>query len=270
MRWGIVPWFAKSELEFKKLSTINAKSDRLTDSKMWREPFAKCRCLVPASGLYEWPKPGHAISDTYSEEETGAPADCTEPLAVSGDLFGSAPKPARKAKTAKPIKRVFNITLAEPGPFAFAGIWDAWKRPDGTYLETFALVTTEPNELVAQIHDRLALILHPRDYDRWLGIDDKGGDPRPPLDLLHPYDADKMVMKAANQPSATGATTGRRCLIAPKLGCLLNAINSAPSEALCGHQVQGYAAIQCNGMLPPSAITKGCASLIHAGGVRLG
>ena len=35
-------------------------------------------------------------------------------------------------------------------------------------------------------------------YDRWLGIDDKGGDPRPPLDLLHPYDADKMVMKPAN------------------------------------------------------------------------
>ena len=198
MRWGIVPWFAKSELEFKKLSTINAKSDRLTDSKMWREPFAKRRCLVPASGLYEWPKPGHAISDTYSEEETGAPADCTESLAVSGDLFGLAQKPARKAKTAKPIKRVFNITLAEPGPFAFAGIWDAWKRPDGTYLETFALVTTEPNELVAQIHDRLALILHPRDYDRWLGVDDKGGDTRPPLDLLHPYDADKMVMKPAN------------------------------------------------------------------------
>jgi putative SOS response-associated peptidase YedK len=87
------------------------------------------------------------------------------------------------------------------------------------------LVTTEPNELVAQIHDRLALILHPRDYDRWLGIDDKGGDPRPRLDLLHPYDADRMVMKPANP---------------------------------------------ANGMLPPSAITKGCASLIHAGGVRFG
>jgi putative SOS response-associated peptidase YedK len=81
---------------------------------------------------------------------------------------------------------------------SFAGIWDSWKRPDGTRLETFALVTTEPNELVAQIHDRLALILHPRDYDRWLGIDGRGGDPRPPLDLLHPYDADKMVMKPAN------------------------------------------------------------------------
>jgi putative SOS response-associated peptidase YedK len=49
-----------------------------------------------------------------------------------------------------------------------------------------------------KIHDRLALILHPRDYERWVGIDDKGGDPRPPLDLLHPYDVDKMVMKPAN------------------------------------------------------------------------
>jgi putative SOS response-associated peptidase YedK len=41
------------------------------------------------------------------------------------------------------------------------------------------------HELAAQIHDRLALILHPRDYDRWLGIPESG-DPRPPLDLLHP------------------------------------------------------------------------------------
>jgi putative SOS response-associated peptidase YedK len=194
MRWGIVPWFAKTEDEFKALSTINAKSDRLTDSKMWREPFAKRRCLVPASGLYEWPKEGHAISPTYIPE----PEPITDE-APEVDLFGVTPaRIARKMKAPKPVKRVFAITLTEPGPFAFAGIWDAWKRSDGTYLETFAIVTTEPNELVAQIHDRLALILHPRDYDRWLGIDDKGGDPRPPFDLLHPFDADKMTMKPAN------------------------------------------------------------------------
>jgi putative SOS response-associated peptidase YedK len=47
---------------------------------------------------------------------------------------------------------------------------------------------------VAQIHQRLALIL--QDYDRWLGINDRGGDPRPATDLLHPFDADKMKMPA--------------------------------------------------------------------------
>jgi putative SOS response-associated peptidase YedK len=108
MRWGIVPWFAKSEDEFKSLSTINAKSDRLTDSKMWREPFSKRRCLVPASGLYEWPKPGHAISPTYEPEPV---VDPEAPPAAFGDLFGTPQpaKPARK-KAAKPIKRVFAIT----------------------------------------------------------------------------------------------------------------------------------------------------------------
>jgi putative SOS response-associated peptidase YedK len=220
MRWGIVPWFAKTEAEFKALSTINAKSDRLTDSKMWREPFAKRRCLVPASGLYEWPK-DNKIKEEFlvskPSETTAASGDLFDTAPEgSGDLFGTPGAPARKAKTSKPVKRVFNITLAEPGPFAFAGIWDAWKRPDGNYLETFAIVTTEPNELVAQIHDRLALILHPRDYDRWLGIDGHGGDPRPPLDLLHPYDADKMTMKPANPAVGNWRNNGPDMLDGPK------------------------------------------------------
>ena len=209
MHWGIVPWFAKTEDEFKALSTINAKSDRLADSKMWREPFANRRCLVPASGLYEWPKQGHAIGPTYAPESA---AD--EVPEGSMDLFGT-PAPRKKTKPAKPIKRVFAITLTEPGPFAFAGIWDAWKRPDGSYLETFAIVTTEPNELVAQIHDRLALILHPRDYDRWLGIDDRHGDTRPPLDLLHPFDSDKMTMKPANPAVGNWRNNGPEMLKPP-------------------------------------------------------
>jgi putative SOS response-associated peptidase YedK len=50
---------------------------------------------------------------------------------------------------------------------------------------------------ITQIHDRLALILHPKDYDRWLGIP-MSGDPRPPLDLLHPYDATRMKLTPAN------------------------------------------------------------------------
>jgi putative SOS response-associated peptidase YedK len=195
MRWGIVPWFAKTEIEFKKLSTINAKSDRLTDSKMWREPpFAKRRCLVPASGLYEWPKEGKAISPFYDQVPT-----IEEESGDFDHLFGTSLKPPKKTKKGMGIKRVFKVTLADEGatPFAFAGIWDSSKRPDGTYLETFAFVTTEPNELVAQIHDRLALILDPKDYDRWLGIGE-GGDPRLPVDLLNPFDSDNIKMLPAN------------------------------------------------------------------------
>jgi hypothetical protein len=91
MRWGIVPWFAKTEDEFKALSTIKAKSDNLTSSKMRREPFAKRRCLVPASGLYEWPKPGHAISSTYEPESEPAIEE-----AGSGDFFGMSARPAER------------------------------------------------------------------------------------------------------------------------------------------------------------------------------
>jgi len=118
---------------------------------------------------------------------------------LDDNLFGTPHpiKAEKKVKAPKPIKRDFAITTVEPGPFAFAGIWESWKRPDGTRLETFAVVTTEPNELVAQIHDRLALILHPRDYDRWLDIPESG-DPRPPLDVLHPFDGALMKMTPAN------------------------------------------------------------------------
>jgi putative SOS response-associated peptidase YedK len=106
----------------------------------------------------------------------GAAPVCVTKLEANSNKYSSSlgmfssKRPAKKKKAPKPIKHVFAITLTEPGPFAFAGIEDSWKRLDGTRLETFALVTTEPNELVAQIHDRPALILHPRDYNQRLGI----------------------------------------------------------------------------------------------------
>lgn len=63
--------------------------------------------------------------------------------------------------------------------------YSLFDKQQDTYLEGFALVPTELIELVAQIHGRLALIVHPRDYDRWLGIG-ASGDPCLSLDLLHP------------------------------------------------------------------------------------
>jgi hypothetical protein len=67
-----------------------------------------------------------------------------------------------------------------------------------TSYQVCCTAPTEPNELVSGIHERLALILHPKNYDRWLGIDGGGGHPLPPTDLLHPYDSDKMKMFPPN------------------------------------------------------------------------
>jgi putative SOS response-associated peptidase YedK len=53
-------------------------------------------------------------------------------------------------------------------PFAFAGLWDRWKQPDGTWLISFTIVTCTPNALVAALHDRMPVVVAPDDWDRWL------------------------------------------------------------------------------------------------------
>ena len=64
-----------------------------------------------------------------------------------------------------------------------------WERPDGEPLETFTILTTDPNELMAPIHNRMPVILEPKNYDRWL---DPGDPSRLPIDLLRPYPANQM------------------------------------------------------------------------------
>jgi putative SOS response-associated peptidase YedK len=56
-RWGLVPSWWK-ELKPPRMATFNARADSLADSGMWRGPFRRSRCLVPASGFYEWPEKG--------------------------------------------------------------------------------------------------------------------------------------------------------------------------------------------------------------------
>ena len=154
MRWGLIPYFARSAADFKGFSTINAKAESVTERAMWRRPFEKRRCLVPADGFYEWQK--------------------IDP------------------KTKKP----FAYTLGNGEPFAFAGLWDAWKDPaNGEWLQTFAVITTEANELTGQVHDRMPVILHARDYDRWL---ERGEAEQLPVDLLRPYEAEEMRVDACN------------------------------------------------------------------------
>jgi len=153
MRWGLVPYFAKSPAEFKGFSTINAKAETVATNPTWRTPFRKRRCLVPADGFYEW-----------------------------------------KRITAKE-KQPYAFGMATEQPFAFAGLWDAWKEPDGGWLISYAIITTDANELMQSVHTRMPVILKPADYDRWLSRDE---NERPPLDLLRPFDADKMEKHAVD------------------------------------------------------------------------
>ena len=88
-------------------------------------------------------------------------------------------------------KQPFAIALKSGEPYGFAGLWDRWKAEDGQPLETFTVITTDANELVAPLHDRMPVILEPKDYDRWLDVSDK--DARPPVDLLRPFPAEKMT-----------------------------------------------------------------------------
>jgi putative SOS response-associated peptidase YedK len=91
------------------------------------------------------------------------------------------------AKTKQP----FAIAMKDGKPYALAGLWERWKdHKAGTELLTFTVITTDPNEVVEQLHDRMPCIIPEKDYDRWLQPSDPD---RPPIDLLRPFDADKMT-----------------------------------------------------------------------------
>jgi putative SOS response-associated peptidase YedK len=65
-------------------------------------------------------------------------------------------------------KQPYCLTLRDESIFAFAGIWDRWKAPDGNSIETCAILTGPPNELAATVHDRMPIILPADNYDLWL------------------------------------------------------------------------------------------------------
>jgi putative SOS response-associated peptidase YedK len=92
----------------------------------------------------------------------------------------------RGSKTKQP----YAVGLASGGPFAVAGLWDRWKdMASGEWLDTFTVITIDPNELMEPFHNRMPVILRPGDFERWI----EPGDPaRLPLDLLRPYPADEM------------------------------------------------------------------------------
>jgi putative SOS response-associated peptidase YedK len=167
LQWGLIPRWADDASTGNRL--INARAETIDEKRSFRDAYENRRCLVLADGFYEW-------------------ADSDE------------------------RKQPYRITLDSDEPFAMAGLWERWQpsqkqtglsefgegQPDteAEVLETFTIVTTEPNEVVEPLHDRMALVLPEDAEDRWLAGDG--------AELLQPY-SDGMdaypVSTAVNDPS---------------------------------------------------------------------
>lgn len=101
-------------------------------------------------------------------------------------------------------KQPFYFRMSDQHPFAFAGLWEHWKEQEtGEEIESCTIITTEPNDLMKTVHNRMPVILEPKDYDLWLDSEMKKPELLQPL--LHPYPAEQMmafmVSKAVNKPS---------------------------------------------------------------------
>ncbi|MCX5882612.1 MAG: SOS response-associated peptidase [Deltaproteobacteria bacterium] len=147
LRWGLVPSWAKDISVGSRM--INACSESLPDKPAFRNAVRFRRCIVPASGFYEW-----------------------------------KPEGSRKIP--------YYIRLSDGGPMGFAAIWEVWKSPEGSFLETFSILTTSANPLIATIHDRMPVILHPDTHGLWLNQDVR--DPKHLQFLYPPYPADLLTL----------------------------------------------------------------------------
>lgn len=172
MRWGLVPHWA-NDLKIG-VKMINARSETVFEKPAFRESILRRRCLVPADGFFEW-------TDVVAEET---------------DLFGEPRK-------GKPRKQPQLITVTDQPVFAFAGLYDSWKdRGTGVRVATFTILTCEPNEVVAPIHDRMPVILRQDRHAAWL--DPQVTEPEAISALMEPISASVtrvLAVPSADDPS---------------------------------------------------------------------
>jgi len=93
-------------------------------------------------------------------------------------------------KVDEKTKQPYAISLKDGGLLAFAGLWESWKdKATGEELQTYTILTTDPNELLKPIHNRMPVIVPRKNYGRWMAPADPA---QLPVDLLRPYAADEM------------------------------------------------------------------------------
>jgi putative SOS response-associated peptidase YedK len=101
-------------------------------------------------------------------------------------------------------KQPYCIRMRDQSPFGMAGLWEHWVAPDGQVVESCTIVTVDANSLIAELHDRMPLILAPGDYDGWLGAETKEAAlPRSvPAQDMWVYPVSPLVSNARNDVPA--------------------------------------------------------------------
>ncbi|MCA9289848.1 MAG: SOS response-associated peptidase [Phycisphaerales bacterium] len=131
LTWGLIPAWSKDGGSAAR--TINARSETAADKPTFRDPFLQRRCLVPATGFYEWEKRGSAKQPHH--------------LRPPGD----------------------DVRSDAPPVWAFAGLWDRWvDQATGVARETFTILTRDAQPDIAWVHDRMPVILPPSTHAVWL------------------------------------------------------------------------------------------------------
>ncbi|MGA9998107.1 MAG: SOS response-associated peptidase [Pyrinomonadaceae bacterium] len=126
----------------------------------------------------------NARSETLSEKPSFREALKRRRCLIVADGFFEWDK---KGKTKQP----YYFQLKDGLPFAFAGLWERWAGHEEGGVETCTIITTTPNELLAQVHDRMPVILPPEVYSMWLDEEVRNGEMR--KELLSPYPSSEMI-----------------------------------------------------------------------------
>ncbi len=128
---------------------INARAETLTEKPSFRQAFARRRCLILADGFYEWQR-----------------------------------QPGQKGPS-----RPYHFHRTDKKPFAFAGLWETWRPPEGDLIRSCTIITCAANEVVAPVHERMPVMLSGDTLWKWLepaGIEVL-------QQLLKPYPAEWMT-----------------------------------------------------------------------------
>src|SRR5476651_250393 len=160
MRWGFIPSWWSKQLKEMKLATFNARAETIATKPFFRSAFKSKRCLMPASGYYEW-------HDTPEG------------------------------------KQPYYFTRRDGQVMTIAALWDEWTdKAEGKTIKSCCMVITEPNKFVAEVHDRMPVILEAKDFEQW-----ERGDVKDASALMKPTGEDVLqkwqVSKRVNSSRAS-------------------------------------------------------------------